>query len=717
MTTQKSFSENKVTPNRRFFNLRYFMFQLKTGWPLFVALVFIFILSMVIPSVNYMTGSFDVEIKDVADMFRHVKETLVESVYILGAINIVLSMGCGFLCALNVLKFVNNKVAVNFYHSLPIRREALFVTSVLHSFVYYVVAFGAGLSVTFITFALKLGSVGLGSESVLLLRPVLLTFLYGVIFFLLVYSMTLFASSLTGTGIMRFIGAGYVIFLPVAMFMSFLVAVGNLGMHREIIDIDYYITPENLMGLCAPLRLANLVGESDTGDFMMKSPLSIDVLVVLVITVVMLVLAFFLYLRRPSESAARPVIWKGAAFVFKYSSMFLGGTIFALMFDGMFGNSFWMLVGTVFGSFITFMIVNGILSKSARAIFNGIRGFAVFMVIMFAIAVVFYMDVFGIFTKVPSASFVNEVEVTLNYDIDAKYTGEDAKKVVELIEKAYKEGGNGTGYPEIEYIVVDENGEEVIEIDPEMADIYPKEAVDGTHLYSSHTYDHYVIHATFHTKLGIPYAVRINSNCEAAKELAIFVDSTVEKTPLPAASEIVDGAASIYIENHKSRGLFDTKLTNEEIVRYVGMLSDPTGVKCESPIVGNINFYTDGENDNYMKMNVYYITAKDIDVLNKLYLGEPFESEDDVIDLYIEENSIRYVYVVDNKTGDAECIKNTDDIKAVIKALRSFDGYGYDEIVCTKDHTYNVFLYSSDPEVMMYDHQCFRKDAVPDFVK
>jgi len=716
MTIQKSFSENKGTVNKRFFNVRYFKFQLKTGWPLFVAFISIFILSMVIPTVNYITDNITQNLEIHGGTFETIKNNVIERLYRIGVINIIISMGCGVLCGLAALKFTNNKVAVNFYHSLPVRRESIFITSTLQNFLYYVVAFALGLVVMVASFVLRYGVVGFT-----LLRPIVLTFGYGVLFFLLVYAMTLFAGALTGTDFMRFISAGYVVFLPLALVMSFLLAVDTCAIHKRIIDIDYYITLEKMVNLCVPLRIANVMSEGDRGNLTFNSPFSVDVLIVAVIAVAMYALAFFLYLRRPSESATRPVIWKSAAFVFKYSTVLMGGTVFTMIFNGMFDSAFWMIVGAVIGSFITFMVVNGILNKSARAIFKGIRGFAIFMVVMLIITVVFYMDVFGIFTTIPSPSFVSGVEVNVGYELDAKYEDADAEKVTELIEKAYVSSGNFTGYPEIEYVY--NVGVPSIMVDSDDTVITEAETkIRNFDIYSSHSYDRVQIRAVFHTKLGIPYAVRIMSDCEAARELVRFISDTTEKLEIPTADQINGGDAYIYIENGSmSRQMFNTYLSNEELVRYAGMLTDPLGENLSSPIVGYLNMYAkekDPDSSGYLvKTMRFFITAKDIDVLNEMYLGDPFESEDDVIDLCIEINSIKHVYVVENDTGTNVCISDPWMVRAIVKSLCSFDPFDPNSIICMKDHGYNVFLYSNDPELMVYNHLCFRNGDMPDEVK
>ncbi|MBQ7827314.1 MAG: hypothetical protein IJ386_03525 [Clostridia bacterium] len=721
MTTQTSFSDKK-SANRRFFNAKYFRFSLKTGWPLLVVFIFVFMLSLAVPTVSFITEEYRRLGLEYISYDNLIRETM-EFLYPLGLVNVVISMFGGLLCGMTTMRFTNNKVAVNFYHSLPMRRESIFITSTLQSFTYYVIAFAAGLLFTFATISIRLG------HPAMFISPLLLTFEYGVLFFFLVYSMTLFAASLTGTGFMRFVGAGYVIFLPLVMFTLFIVTVGSCGIYNSILDVDYYLSTEFMILLCSPLRLINLLTYDSAGDPIFAGAVTKDIIIVFITAVVYYGLAFLLYCVRHSESASHPIIWKPARFVFKYSSMFMGGTLFALMFYGMFESVAWMVFGIIIGSVIVFMFTNGIINKSARAIFKGLRGLGIYMAVMAVVTVVFYCDVFGIFASVPNGSLVSRVELCVDYNVTAEYGGDFASKVTNLIGKTHEKE---LEYSYDRYYIDNEKlGEPLVQVYTDQnGDDYT--GLEAGRFYSGYQYDSMPVEAVFHTKFGIPYAIRIFPNCQEVHDLVKYVyDTNKSLTVLPEKESVDSGYVELYFARYGYEGdvaLYarDGDYTVDELFSFVELLSDPTGVKSESPIVGQISLYIDNDsistgglfysNSRYQS---YFIHANDYEVLNIIAdggnSGIMFQNEQEVLDYYIEKNGNFGLYIIDNEKNESIHITDAETVRELVSALYSTERYNEDPALCTKEHRYNVYMVSEEMQDY-YDTIYFRKGAVPEVV-
>lgn len=717
MTTQTSFSDKK-SANRRFFNTKYFRFSLKTGWPLLVVFIFLFVLSMAVPTVSFITEQFrylDGHVNGSGIPYGQFRDDAVTFLYILGLVNIVISMFGGLLCGMTTMRFTNNKVAVNFYHSLPMRRESIFMASTLQSFVYYVIAFAAGLLFVFASLAIRLG------HPAMYVRPILLTLEYGVLFFLLVYSMTLFAASLTGTGFMRFVGAAYVIFLPLAMFTLFIVTVGSCGMYNNILNIDYYLSSKFVILLCSPLRLMNLLATDGRGNEIFVGAISKDIIIVFITAIVYYGLAFLLYCVRHSESASQPLIWKPARFVFKYSSMFMGGTVFALLFYGMFESIAWMVFGIIIGSVIVFMFTNGIIHKSARAIFRGLRGLGIYMAVMAAVTVVFYCDVFGMFSGIPDGSLVSRVDVTLDYSVSAEYGGDFAGKVTNLIKNTI-EKEDGILFRNDGYIYA-EKGETM-----PLIEVYTDDDSKYTYAYAGYQYQSMPLEAVFHTKFGIPYAIRIYPTCEAAYDLAKYMyDTGKVDTEIPEAADIDNGYIEMYLQAYNDyygdNGSFRKGANSTDLIRFVSMMSDPFGLRSESPIVGRLSFYLERDDINPLYSYVgryrnFLIHANDVELLNELVYDTEtdFESEDDVIAYFIERNGIEGFDVVDNAESERVGITDKDTVFEIVRSLYTFNRYSENTVLCGRDHEYNVFIRVNklDGDYEYYGNCLhFSKGAVP----
>lgn len=703
MTTRTSSSAERSS-NHRFFNGKFFKFQLKTGWPLFVVFIVLFTLSMIIPTVKCISDRIDY-VPEAGELITWASQFL----YCIGIVNVVISMLAGLLCGITAMKYTNNKVSVNFYHSLPLRREALFTTSTLHGFIYYAVSFTVGLAVMLTVFAVKVGHFSM------LIRPVLLTLEYGILFFFLVYAMTLFAASLTGTGFMRFVGAAYVIFLPLAVYC---IVVTMLWLDRggsNLIDLEYYMSGSFLIPLSCPLRFIELITYDAEGNIGFVGAFGKEIAIVIVTAIVFYGLAFLLYCFRRSESASQPVIWNPARFIFKYATIFIGGTLFGLVFEMIFESEMGMFLGVFFGSLVTFMLTNGILHKSARAIFKGLRGFGVYACVMAVVSIVLCADVLGMFTSIPNPSYVKSVEITYDYTYTAEYGGDFARKATKLLAAAEKYDPDSTDTMPINTVVYEDGnvyakygGEDKLATVPD--ELY------GVSRYN--TLEYKTVQAVFRTKLGIPYAVRFNKDCEEMYELAEFLRDTGKFEPdISESTKLWEANMefSLIGESEDEEELI-IRIPSSDVADVVSELSDPLGTRSTSPRIGALSVYSRNGNSWYTNTE-YTVTAEDYEIINELAdIDKKFESEDDVLEYLIGRMGTKHIYVQKVGTDKYERIDDSSDIFDVVSTLENLDEYHYaDSPLCRRAHTYNVYVIGEGDTV--YGAFDFIKGCVPEFVE
>jgi len=582
----------------------------------------------------------------------------------------------------------------------------------------------------FTTFSLRLGEMGV------FIRPILMTFEYGVLFFFLVYSITLFAASLTGTGFMRFVFSAYIAFMPLILPILFFVTVDVCGIHGTILNINYFMSMSAVTTLCPPLRLFNLFELDAAGRIIMTDYFCKDILVVFLTAVVLYGIAFILYRVRPSESASHSVIWKPAIFVFKYVTVFTAGTLFGLVFMGIFDSVIWMIFGVIFGSAVSFMFTNGILHKSARAIFKGLKGFFIYMAVMAVVTTVFYLDVFGMFASVPNSNLVSSVKISLDGEIAAEYGGDFAEKLTDMIYEDClkdKEILNGIGYYDY-YNDGEYEQFEVTEVYSE--DLYKDDIIPVWYTPAEMRYDNVILEAVFHTKFGIPYPVIIYTNCEDVHEIAEYIVASGKRDKhMPDYSEISNAHMELYFDPYTDNDDFLIKYGPKAMCDIIKRLRDPYAEKNDSLIVGCIYMYVDDGRSDYDSMTSYvgtnrkyYITAKDVEILNELKRGEDFFGEDDIIKYYIDKNNIEGIFVVDNDARERIYLTDRNKIVEMIKASYSLCEYTQTSM-CNKEHRYSVFLNMNRDEGMngemseddyyymeMYRWYKFRKGNVPVFV-
>lgn len=705
MTTHTSLSERKAgrSPNRRFFNSAYFSFRLRCGWPLFVTFLVIFILSLIVPGVKYASQLADRNTDVIPMTSAELHSCVIDYMSIIGLLNVAMSMFCGFISGLTALKYVNKKVAVNFYHSLPLRREAHFICSVLPPFVTYLAAFLIGHLVNFAVFTMRVGEANFAilGHSIL----------YGVIFFMLIYSITLAGASLAGTGFMRFVSSMYIMFLPLVAFLLF---IGMIAIGNPEFNSDYYIS-DRLISLCPPARFFRLYNLTEHETLSYLCPIDKNVTVTAVISIVMLAVSFVLYLWRHSESASQPLIWRAARFVFKYSSMFIGGTLFGLIFRAMFESSGWMIFGIITGSLITFMLVNGIINKSARAIFRGVRGLVVYACVMAAVVIVFYVDALGMFSDTPQPSFVKNVTVSIGNYYNLELGGDFAYRATKLIGQTVEQS---RGADPDEVCVTD--GYLVSEvIDPDDANT----DIDLQAIYTSgKTFDTWRLTAEYKTKLGFTLAMRYYVNCDAAAELVSFIEGYAAER----GGGFPESSQNITSMEVSALGMSDSHIQlSGDIANTLEYLKSRTVPENPGMAIGCVMFRSESPEEYFSsgssRTYVYLLYASDAELV------EHFFGESSVPDAIEDmKASVKMIYVVSNTTAEYKSFENRSETDEIIDSLYSMwtDYYTRDNVLrCTKDHAYNVFPVFEDEEgtaaKAYYGYSgslSFRRGDVPGFV-
>ncbi len=721
MTTQTSSSENKAgrSPNRRFFNSAYFSFRLRCGWPLFVVFLFIFMLSLIVPGVKYASHVAEGYLKMSA---AKIHSNVMEYMSIIGVVNVGMSMLCGFICGLTAMKYVDKKVAVNFYHSLPLRREAHFICSVLPPFVTYLTAFVFAHLVNFAIFAMRYGEANFAilGQSVL----------YGVIFFMLVYSITLAGASLSGTGFMRFVSTMYIMFMPIAVFLLFIgiIAVGN-----SQFNADYYFN-DRLISLCPPLRALYVYSSDENRLLAYINPMNCKIAMTAVISLVMLIAAFVLYLWRHSESASQPLIWKAAKFVFKYSSMFMGGTLFGLIFRAIFESDGWMLFGVIVGSFITFMLVNGILNKSARAIFKGVRGLIVYACVMAAIVIVFYADAFGMFSGAPQPSFVKTATISIDNYHDVKFGGDFAYRATKLLGQAIEQSEEYyhsddyvlMGYPGVNVVRVSDDeimysdADTDIDADAEpVPDTEPVPDDEVMRVYSNaDSRDTIQVSAIYKTKLGFHLAMQYYIDCESAQEFINFVENYTAENG-GGYPDSLSEITNIHIYAMDESEIYGSDSTEARMI--YDYLKDRKLPENPGIAVGNVELYG-VYSDAYLFSGQYNYYRYLLYESDAEFIGKFFDDLDVSATIADVKKSVKNICVVSNTTDEHYIFSDRDEMSEIIDSLYSLDGKDFTVLPCERDHGYNVFLSFSEEsssEMQYYissSDLSFRRGCVPEFV-
>ena len=377
MTTPRFSSEARerkpFADKHAFFNPVYFRGEMRRSWPKTLCLTLFFFFVLPLPLLFQVNSrrSWSADALTTA-MIRLPISNL--WLYCFAAVAAAVFVG------MLTTRYLNRRTVVDFYHSLPMRREGLLISNVLAG----LLQFAAALVINTLLSLIILLSVAemLNPVGVAVLR--LLTAVgYIALTFLLFYTITVFCGMLCGTSVMQV--------MVVALF------VGAFPLFRVLLisflsDVTYHIDISSMWrddwGWTSPLlRLFTLTGTDriDYGhytDCVLDFPLLWwEILAWLAAAWLLLLGAFLLYRRRRVERAGTPVVFDGVASAVRWIVVVLGTMGMGWLFHALGDGIFWLFFGFLLGGFLAFILMGAILTKTPRRMFEGWRRMLAFLVL------------------------------------------------------------------------------------------------------------------------------------------------------------------------------------------------------------------------------------------------------------------------------------------------------------------------------------------------
>ena len=307
----------------------------------------------------------------------------------------------GVLMAMAVFSFLYNNRAAGMIHSLPVRREGLFLTSYLSGLVCL-------MAPHLLVWLCTLGAEGLCSGYVDLYTVSLwLAAQSGMCLFF--YSFAVFCGMFTGSLLALPAFYGILNFLAVVLMMLFDVLFepflyGYAGMTNAAEDFVWWLTPV--------VRLAENVRWRNPNGLGYRFEGIPELVVYAGVGLVFAALALLVYRRRHVETAGDVVAVAVVRPIFKYGVALCSGLCFGYWLYALFGiNAPFGLMGSLLlWTAIGYFAAEMLLKKSFR-VFRAWRGCAVVLVLMAVGLTSLRMDAFGFVTRVPDAGRVVSVTV------------------------------------------------------------------------------------------------------------------------------------------------------------------------------------------------------------------------------------------------------------------------------------------------------------------
>lgn len=318
-------------------------------------------------------------------------------------LTVFITMVSALVCGMSSFSYLNSRNKVDFYHSLPIRRELMFGASFLGGILIMAVPFI--LSVVASAFI----AVGNGADGSALWPVVWSGLGLHLIYFILMYATVVLAMVMTGNLVVAFLG--YMVFcsvVPLAVAFSqgyFLIFFDTFMTDscRELIQNATRISPV--------MEYFYAVENYVKGD----SVQMIRAAGTLAVSGVLAFISCFLYRKRPSEAAGKAMAFEVSKPIVRVILVLLFSMGMSLLFWGLQESLGWAVFGAVCGAVIAHCIIEVIYHFDFKKLFSHPLQMAGCAAASLLILFSFYFDWFGYDAYLPEASKVASASVDMGY--------------------------------------------------------------------------------------------------------------------------------------------------------------------------------------------------------------------------------------------------------------------------------------------------------------
>lgn len=439
------------------------------------------VVCMLVFSSEVSSNLYSVSLSNTAEALAH----------IIGREFLVASSAFGVFAGCTVRRYDMNRRSAVLLASLPVRREKLFAIEFGAGWVCYLGATAITLVFTAIVYLIY-GVIG---EIVWLLACVGAGFMW----FFFFYALTLFIGMLCGmTSIQFLLTAVAVFYLPATL--GLIVSLAGNTFYR-FIDTSYYVSGVVLKSISPFIRLIYDLVES----FIVEEPLDgiwplyRGALIYFVAALVLSALCIPVLRKRKHERAGSPIMYSRVNGVVKYAVIvpcaLLTGLIFYVT-----ESVVSMIWGLAIGGVLSFMLMNVILEKNARAYFKGIKGFGIFAACFAVCFTLLAADPANMDEYIPSPAFTDRVHIALGNETVAFTEEEDIEAVNRIVKYAQTDDYSPHGY----YDYYDYYGYDYGYQEGDDSYTYPLNAQYDNPMYGNADNYYMTVRVVYFPKVGLP---------------------------------------------------------------------------------------------------------------------------------------------------------------------------------------------------------------------
>jgi len=316
------------------------------------------------------------------------------------------------ICAYSGFFYLHSKKKVDFYHSMPVKREKLFAVQFVDGILLYLIPYVFNMLLCYIVlFARSYMGMDVLISSLQALGMNLL-------YFLLIYTITIIAVMLTGNGVVSILGT--CVFLAYGPLLMLVRSMYYSSFFDTFIENN--LTDRNILVFLSPIgkyieRTIQL-RRGDTDGF------GRSIFFTMVVILLLVALALFLYRKRPSEAAGKAMAFELAKPIIKFLMLvpvsLAGGLIFmqvsSMNTDG------WLIFCLILVFIVFGAIVEIIYQFDLKKAFAHKKGLAAAAGTVILIVCIFRFDIFHYDTYIPGKDKVESMSIWISgLDSDKGY--------------------------------------------------------------------------------------------------------------------------------------------------------------------------------------------------------------------------------------------------------------------------------------------------------
>ena len=317
--------------------------------------------------------------------------------------NTFLIVAAGILCAYVAFQYLHSAVKLDFYHSLPVKRDTLFAVKYVSSILTFIIAYVASQFLA-IVFALVFGCM---NSAVFV--EMLLTTVQGILFFLCSYSGAMLAIMLTGKMLTTVLATGV---LGLYMPMLWLVAMMFVDVFFETsFTGTYFISERSNLRFTSPWALCLLY---ESGGTQGTTGVVLNwnyMLLIAAVTVVFMLVSLALYRIRKTEAAGKALAFGKIESIVKLLLTIPAALVAAMVAYELYASPVWELLFIVLFGALSCMIMEFIYRWDIRQVLMHKRHIPITVVVSAAVFFILRFDVTGYDTWLPEKSEIAAMAV------------------------------------------------------------------------------------------------------------------------------------------------------------------------------------------------------------------------------------------------------------------------------------------------------------------